>query len=72
MLHHIDARGTKCLATTLAMTPAIFKLSPGDVLEVLADCETFDQEVRDWCLRTQKVLLRVWKDEGCFKAQIRF
>lgn len=68
----VDARGAKCIGTTLALTPALFQLQPGEVLEVLGDCETFDQDIREWCQPTRKVLLRVWKEEGLQKAHIRF
>ncbi len=29
-------------------------MKPGDVLEVIADCPTFEKDVRDWCSRAKK------------------
>jgi TusA-related sulfurtransferase len=49
------------------------ELKPGDLLEVVADCPTFEKDVRQWCERTKKTLLWV-KDEGGGKmrCQIQF
>jgi len=32
-------------------------MAKGDQLEVVADCETFENDVRQWCQRTGKALL---------------
>ncbi len=68
----LDARGLKCPQPTLKMTVLAVKMKPGDILEVLADCPTFEKDVRDWCSRAKKVLLWV-RDEGTAKkVQIQF
>lgn len=68
----LDAKGMKCPGPTLKMTSMTFKLSPGDTLEVVADCATFEKDVRDWCTRNKKVLLWI-RDEGeVKKCQIQF
>jgi tRNA 2-thiouridine synthesizing protein A len=33
------------------------KMKPGDLLEVVANCPTFEKDVRDWCTRAKKTLL---------------
>ncbi len=38
-------------------------MKPGDILEVLGDCPTFEKDMRTWCERLGRVLLSV-KDEG--------
>jgi TusA-related sulfurtransferase len=38
-------------------------LAQGDILEVLADCSTFEADVRRWCEQTKRSLLGV-KVEG--------
>ena len=49
-----------------------FKLQPGDTLEVIADCPTFEKDVRDWFNRNKKVL-SWYRDEGNHKkCQIQF
>lgn len=68
----LDAKGLKCPQPTLKVTVMATKMKPGDVLEVVADCSTFEKDIRDWCARSKKVLL--WfKPEGTAKrCQIQF
>jgi TusA-related sulfurtransferase len=49
------------------------KMKAGDILEVIADCTTFEKDLRDWCDRSKKALLWI-KDEGegRKRAQIKF
>ena len=68
----IDARGLKCPQPTLKITTMAVKLKPGDVLEVTADCATFEKDVRDWCTRSKKVLLWIREEGGARKCQIQF
>lgn len=72
-VHTIDAIGMKCPQPTLKITVMATKMKAGDVIEVMADCPTFDSDVRDWCGRTKKVLLWM-RDEGGNKkrCQIQF
>lgn len=68
----LDAKGLKCPQPTLKVTIMATKMKPGDVLEVMADCPTFENDIRDWCNRSKKVLLWV-KNEGPSKrCQIQF
>lgn len=62
----IDARGLKCPQPTLKITSMVLKAKQGDVFEVMADCRTFEKDLRDWCVRSKKVLLWI-RDEGSFK-----
>ena len=72
-LHTIDALGLKCPQPTLKITVQATKAQPGDLLEVVADCPTFEKDVRDWCTRSKKALLWI-RDEGGGKkrCQIKF
>jgi tRNA 2-thiouridine synthesizing protein A len=45
-------------------------MKPGDVLEILGDCPTFEKDVRIWCERLEKVFLST-KDEGRKKKRIQ-
>lgn len=69
----LDCLGLKCPQPTLKVTVTATKMKAGDILEVLADCGTFEKDVRDWCGRSKKTLLWI-KDEGGGKkrAQIKF
>ena len=59
----IDANGLKCPMPALKMLAASRTMEKGDILEVLADCPTFEADVRKWCDQTKRVLLWV-KNEG--------
>jgi tRNA 2-thiouridine synthesizing protein A len=61
----LDARGLRCPMPALKMNSMLLKneVKPGDVLDVLADCPTFEKDVKDWCARTKKVLVFM-RDEG--------
>ena len=62
-LQQVDFKGLKCPQPTLKLTSMIFKVPKGDVLEITADCPTFEKDIRDWCTRNKKVLI-VMKDPG--------
>jgi TusA-related sulfurtransferase len=63
----------KCPQPTLKVSILATKLKPGDILEVVANCSTFENDVREWCARSGKTLLWL-KDEGDGqkRVQIRF
>ena len=60
----IDARGLNCPIPSLKMTNAVMRkdVEPGDTLEVMADCDTFEADVKRWCQVMKKVLV-VIKEE---------
>jgi len=69
----LDTLGLKCPQPVIKIAQMVSQLQPGDILEVTGDCPTFEQDVRNWCQRMNKVLLSV-KDEGGGKKiiQIQF
>jgi tRNA 2-thiouridine synthesizing protein A len=68
----IDARGLKCPQPTLKITVIAAKMQPGDLLEVIADCPTFEKDVRDWCTRAKKTLLWIREEQGAKRCQVQF
>lgn len=68
----LNAVGLKCPQPTLKITGLSVKMKPGDILEVSADCATFEKDVRDWCTRFKKVLLWIREENGAKKCQIQF
>lgn len=70
----LDARGQNCPIPTLKMTNIVMRkeVVSGDNLEVVADCPTFEADVRQWCVTMKKVLV-VIKDEppNAKKAVVR-
>jgi tRNA 2-thiouridine synthesizing protein A len=68
----IDARGLKCPQPILKITATAIKMKAGDTIEILADCSTFENDLRDWCQRSKKMLMWVKEEAGAKKAQIQF
>lgn len=69
----LDCVGLKCPQPTLKMTVVSTKMKTGDILEITADCPTFEKDLRDWCQRSRKTLLWIRDEgEGKKRAQIRF
>jgi len=58
-----DLKGLKCPQPTLRLTVLFLKAVPGDIFEVVADCTSFEKDVRAWCAQMKKPLLWI-KDEG--------
>jgi len=71
--HTLDTLGLKCPQPILKIATMAKGIQPGDMLEVIADCHSFPNDIKAWCTRMNKTLL-VCADEGDgkFKAQIQF
>lgn len=67
----LDARGLKCPLPTLKMTGVCRTLKPGDILEVVANCPTFETDVRNFCKVMQKALLFVKVEGDAKRVQVR-
>ncbi len=70
--HTIDALGLRCPQPILKIAAKVPELKPGDILEVTADCTTFDEDVRKWCERMKKTLLSVNVSGATRVAKIQF
>ena len=68
----LDAKGLRCPQPILKIATMIPKLAPGDILEVEADCATFEVDVRKWCDRMKKTLISAVSSGGVTTAQIHF
>lgn len=68
----IDAKGLRCPQPTLKVTAAAVRMKVGDILEIIADCPTFEKDLRDWCARSKKMLMWIKEEAGAKKAQIQF
>jgi tRNA 2-thiouridine synthesizing protein A len=69
-----DYRGLKCPLPVLKLNQLAMKkeVNPGDVLEVTADCATFEEDVKKWCTTSKKVLLKCYKEGSAKIAKIQF
>jgi tRNA 2-thiouridine synthesizing protein A len=67
----IDARGLKCPQPQLKMLTESHSMKKGDILEVVADCSTFETDVRAWCQRTRKALLWMRNEGAAKRCQVQ-
>jgi tRNA 2-thiouridine synthesizing protein A len=66
----LDTLGLKCPQPVIKIAVKSPDMKPGDILEVLGDCPTFEKDVRTWCERLGRGVLSV-KDEGQNKNRIQ-
>lgn len=69
---NIDAKGLKCPLPVLKIVAMAPTVPEGQILEVLGDCPTFEQDVRKWCEREKKTLLAARPQNGALLLQIQF
>ena len=69
----LDTTGLQCPQPVLKIAALSPDLKPGDVLDVVGDCPTFERDVRAWCRRLKKTIIFL-RDEGAGKmrCQIQF
>lgn len=68
----IDATGMRCPQPILKITTAMPEMQAGDILECVADCSTYEDDVRKWCERMGKTLLAITREGERVTAQIQF
>lgn len=72
-MKNIDALGLKCPQPILKVASLAPQMNSGDILEVVADCESFPKDIKAWAEKTGKTLLFCNTDEsGKHEAQIQF
>jgi tRNA 2-thiouridine synthesizing protein A len=69
----LDTLGVKCPQPVLKIAVKAPSMKPGDILEILGDCPTFERDIRAWCHRLGKVMLSVKEESDTAKRiQIQF
>ncbi len=69
----LDTLGVKCPQPVLKIAVKAPSMKPGDILEVLGDCPTFERDIRAWCQRLKKMMLSVREEgETAKRIQIQF
>ncbi|MCB2146053.1 MAG: sulfurtransferase TusA family protein [Deltaproteobacteria bacterium] len=66
----LDMVGMKCPQPVLKIAVKATEMNPGDILEVVGDCPTFERDVRVWCQRLKKTFLSIL-DEGAGRKRIQ-
>ena len=71
--YRLDTSGLRCPEPVLQIASRATEMKEGDILEVIADCPTFEENVRIWCTRIKKELLSIQDiGNGKKKCQIKF
>jgi tRNA 2-thiouridine synthesizing protein A len=69
----LNTTGLRCPQPVLKIAVKAPSMKPGDVLEVVGDCSSFERDIRTWCERLKKTLLAVNDNgNGSKKIQIKF
>lgn len=66
----LDMLGMRCPQPVLKIAVKAPEMNPGDILEVIGDCPTFERDIRVWCQRLDKIFLSI-RDEGNRKKRIQ-
>ena len=69
-IEKLDMLGVKCPQPVLKIAVKAPEMKPGDILEVLGDCPTFEKDIRAWCKRLNKICLSIM-DEGDNRKRIQ-
>jgi tRNA 2-thiouridine synthesizing protein A len=68
----LDTLGLRCPQPVLKIAAKLPELSSGDLLEVVGDCPTFEEDIRKWCERMKKTLLATTQDGDAKTVRIQF
>jgi tRNA 2-thiouridine synthesizing protein A len=72
-MKNLDTLGLKCPQPILKVAIMVPQMNLGDILEVVADCESFPKDIKAWAEKTGKTLMFCNTDEtGKHTAQIQF
>ena len=68
-----DFRGLKCPVPSLKMTIALAKkeFNQGDTVEAIADCPTFEDDMKKWCTQWKKLFVKSIKEGGITKVTVQ-
>ena len=68
----LDATGLRCPQPVLKLALKVPEMNPGDLLEITADCPTFESDIKTWCERMRKTLLSVSQKGVTKTALVQF
>ncbi len=71
MAKSFDFKGLKCPMPTLKLSKETMGMDKGEVVEILADCPTFEEDVKKWCDRMKKTLVWIRAEGSAKRCQIR-
>jgi len=57
----LDTLGLKCPQPILKVATMVPQMNPGDILEVIADCESFPNDIKAWDKLFSKLINPLFK-----------
>ena len=68
----MDCLGLKCPEPVQRVAAKAKSMAEGDILEVVADCPNFEDDLRKWSDRTGHMILSIMEEGEAKRAQIQF
>jgi len=70
----VDLKGHRCPIPVMRLRTmeARKELQPGDEIEIVADCPTFEGDLKEFCKQNKKVLVEAKRDGKVTKAKVRY
>ncbi len=68
----MDLTGLKCPEPIMKIATKAKSIKKGEMVEIIADCQSFPDDIKAWCDRTGRTLLFCIDEGGKHKAQIQF
>ena len=69
-LEVLDTLGLRCPESVLEIDAQSTHMRPGDILDVLGDCPTLEEDVKAWCGKTGKTVLSIHSDNNDANVKI--
>lgn len=67
----LDYCGLKCPYPILKLSALYPQFKKGEIIEVIADCPTFEKDIKAWCSKLGKTILSIEKMGNKLKVTIR-
>jgi len=66
-----DFSGLKCFIPLLKLSAIYPEFKPGEIIEVVGDCPTFEKDIKAWCSKLGKTILNIEKIDRKVKITIK-
>jgi len=67
----LDFSGLRCPIPVLKLSAIYPEFKPGEVVEVIGDCPTFEKDIKAWCTKLCKTILNIEKSGNKVKVTIK-
>lgn len=68
----LDTRGLKCPQPMLKLAVMSPEMRSGERLVIIGDCPTFERDIRSWCARLGRALVKVVQEGNAVSITIGF